>query len=94
MIFDWVYGLDLVVFYPMTFIVVAGAAEFGNRIGIRVRRVNATNADVSTIVAAFLGLLALLIAFSFSMAEVALRQTSATWSCRRPTRSAAPPILP
>jgi hypothetical protein len=35
MIFEWVYGLDMVVLYPVTMILVAGCAEFGNRFGLR-----------------------------------------------------------
>jgi hypothetical protein len=68
-IFDWLYGLDMLVLYPVTLILVAGAAELGNRIGLRLRETRTANTDVATIAAALLGLLALLIAFSFSMAE-------------------------
>lgn len=69
MVFDWLYGLDMLVLYPVTLILVAGSAELGNRIGLRFRETKTTNAEVATIAAALLGLLALLIAFSFSMAE-------------------------
>jgi hypothetical protein len=48
-------------------ILVAGYAEFGNWFGLRFHKT--TTNDVSTIVAAFLGLLALLVSFSFAMAE-------------------------
>jgi hypothetical protein len=69
MIFDWFYGLDLAILYPMTIVLIAGSAELGNWFGLRFRRAYTENADVSTLAAASLGLLALLIAFSFSMAE-------------------------
>jgi hypothetical protein len=63
------YGLSILVLYPITAALIEGAAEIGNRIGLRFHAANAENADVSTVTAATLGLLALLIAFSFSMAE-------------------------
>jgi Protein of unknown function (DUF4239) len=69
MVFEWLYGLDILVFCPVTIILVAGSAELGNWIGLRFRQANSANTDFNTVVAAVLGLLALLIAFSFSMAE-------------------------
>jgi hypothetical protein len=68
MIFDWFYGFDMAILYPMTIVLVAASAEIGNWLGLRVRRAHTENADVGTLAAASLGLLALLIAFSFSMA--------------------------
>jgi hypothetical protein len=68
-IFDWFYELDMWILYPVTIILIAGAAEFGNWIGLRFRSTGHENADVGTLAAASLGLLALLVAFSFSMAE-------------------------
>jgi hypothetical protein len=68
-IFEWMYGLDMLVFYPATIILVAGSAELGNWIGLRFRKADTADTDFGTLVAAVLGLLALLIAFSFSMAE-------------------------
>jgi hypothetical protein len=68
-IFDWFYGLDMQVLYPVTIILIAGAAELGNWIGLRFHVARTENADVGTLAGASLGLLALLIAFSFSMAE-------------------------
>jgi hypothetical protein len=68
-IFDWLYGLDLVILCPLTIVLIAGSAEIGNWFGLRSCRANTDNADVGTLAAAALGLLALLIAFSFSMAE-------------------------
>src|ERR1700722_2980666 len=57
------------VLYPVTIILIAGAAELGNWIGLRFHAARTENADVGTLAGASLGLLALLIAFSFSMAE-------------------------
>ncbi len=54
--------------YPATIILIAGAAEFGNWIGRRNRAAEARGDDFGTLTAAALGLLALLIAFSFSIA--------------------------
>jgi hypothetical protein len=68
-IFDWLYGLDLAVLCPLTILLIAGSAEIGNWFGLRAHRANTDNTDVGTLAAASLGLLALLIAFSFSMAE-------------------------
>jgi hypothetical protein len=67
--FAWFYGLDLEVLYPITIILIAGSAELGNWIGLRYHVARTENADVGTLAGASLGLLALLIAFSFSMAE-------------------------
>ena len=69
MIFDWYYELDMEVLYPVTIILIAGAAELGNLISLRFHAARSENADVGTLAGAALGLLALLIAFSFSMAE-------------------------
>jgi hypothetical protein len=69
MIFEWVYGLDMVVLYHVTMILVAGCAEFGNWFGLRFHKTKTTTNDLCTIVAAFLGLLALPVSFSFAMAE-------------------------
>ena len=40
--FDWFYGLDMPVLYPLTIILIVGAAELGNWIGLRLRRWNRT----------------------------------------------------
>src|SRR6516225_11508640 len=66
--FDQLYGLDLTVLYPATMILIAGAAALGAWIGRRVRRGATERADISTLTGAALGLLALLLAFSFSLA--------------------------
>ena len=69
MTFDWFYGLAIWLLYPVTIVLIAGAAELGNQIGLRFLAARTANADVGTLAGASLGLLALLIAFSFSMAE-------------------------
>jgi len=69
MISEWFYGFDMPVLCLITIILVEGAAELGNRIGLRQRAADDRNVDVSTLAGASLGLLALLIAFSFSTAE-------------------------
>jgi hypothetical protein len=66
--FEWFYRFDLLALYAAAIILIAGGAEFGNWIGLRSFRAGAEKADVSTLASAALGLLALLIAFSFSMA--------------------------
>ncbi len=66
--FDRLYELDLTLFYAATLILIAGAAEFGAWIGRRIRGGAAGGADISTLTGAALGLLALLLAFSFSLA--------------------------
>jgi hypothetical protein len=67
--FDWFYGLDLLVLCPVTIVLIAGAAELGNRIGLRLHSAKTEHNDVGTLAGAALGLLALLIAFSFTMAD-------------------------
>jgi hypothetical protein len=61
------YQSDLLVLYPLTLILIAGAAEFGAWIGQRSRRGATDGADFSTLTGAALGLVALLLAFSFSL---------------------------
>jgi len=67
-IFEWLYQLNLVVLYPLTIILIAGGAELGNWIGRRFRRTKPAGATIGTLTGAALGLLALLLAFSFSIA--------------------------
>jgi hypothetical protein len=66
---EWFYGLDMSMLCLMTIILVVGAVDLGNRAGLRHRATDDRNVDVSTLAGASLGLLALLGAFSFSMAE-------------------------
>ncbi len=66
--FDRLYELDLAILYPVTIILIAGAAALGAWIGRRVRGGATEGADISTLTGAALGLVALLLAFSFSLA--------------------------
>jgi hypothetical protein len=68
-VLDWFFGLDVSILGPLIVILIAGAAELGDQIGLRVHATQTENADVSTLAGAALGLLALLVAFNFSMAE-------------------------
>ena len=64
--FDWLYDADLFVLYPMAIILIVGASEFGAWLARRGPASKQT--DVSTLTGAALGLLALLLGFSFSLA--------------------------
>ena len=65
-VLDWIYEADLLVLYPVTIVLITGAAEIGAWLG---RRGNANKeTDISTLTGAALGLLALLLGFSFSLA--------------------------
>ena len=66
MIAEWFYGLGMAVLYPVTIALIAGASEFGNWFGRRSRQ--SMGSEVGTLTGAALGLLALLLAFSFSIA--------------------------
>jgi hypothetical protein len=65
---DWFYKLDISLIYAVTIVLIAGAAEFGTWAGLRRYEARGDNSDINTLASAALGLLALLIAFSFSMA--------------------------
>lgn len=69
MSWEWLNGLDIRALFPITVVLIETMAEIGNRIGLRFHMAKAENADVGTLAAASLGLLALLVAFSISMAE-------------------------
>jgi len=62
------YALHFTILYPATILLIAGAAEIGNRIGRRSRAADNGGSDIGTLTGAALGLLALLLAFSFSLA--------------------------
>ena len=49
-------------------VLIAGAGELGNLVGRRFRKAHADGGDIGTLTGAALGLLALLLAFSFSIA--------------------------
>src|SRR5580704_3175283 len=61
------YQSDLLVLYPLTFVLIAGAAEVGAWIGQRSRGGATSGSDIGTLTSAALGLVALLLAFSFSL---------------------------
>ena len=65
---NWLYEADFAVLYPLTIVLIAGAAEVGAWIAWRSRSVADDASDIGTLTGAALGLLALLLAFSFSLA--------------------------
>jgi hypothetical protein len=65
---EWLYGLSMAILYPAAAILIAGATELGNRIGLRQRAAHAEGADLGTLTGAALGILGLLLAFSVSIA--------------------------
>ena len=65
---DRLYYLDLVVLYPALIILIAGAGELGAWLDRRIRVGASGESDINTLAGAALGLLALLLAFSFSLA--------------------------
>jgi hypothetical protein len=66
--FDRLYETDFAVLYPMTIVLITGAAEVGAWLGGRSRRDAEEIPETGTLTGAALGLLALLLAFSFSLA--------------------------
>lgn len=68
MFLSWLYDLDASILYPIIAVLVASAGEAGNRIGLRHSNTRVDGAYIGTVTGAALGLLALLLAFSFSMA--------------------------
>lgn len=65
---DRLYDADLSLLYPATIILIVAAAWFGAWIGRRSRMGASGASDTATLTGAALGLLALLLAFSFSLA--------------------------
>jgi uncharacterized protein YacL len=65
---DWFYKLDISVIYAAAIVLIAGAAEFGTWTGLRHSESRVDKSEIHRLAFASLGLLALLIAFSFSMA--------------------------
>lgn len=68
MFLEWLNDVTLAVLCPIAIVLIAGAAEIGNRIGLRSRGAETEAPDIGTLTGAALGLLALLLAFSFSIA--------------------------
>jgi hypothetical protein len=60
--------IPLEILYPAVIILIAAAGELGHVLGLRFRRLEPGVADLSTLTGAAIGLLALLLAFSFSLA--------------------------
>jgi hypothetical protein len=66
--FESLYELNFTVLYAGIIILIAAAAELGHHTGLRFRTADPESADLGTLAGAALGLLALLLAFSFSIA--------------------------
>lgn len=66
--FDSAYGLSAAILYPATVVLISAAGEIGNRAGLRHRGTSERTDDIGILTGAALGLLALLLAFSFSIA--------------------------
>ena len=64
----WLYELSPAVLYPVTVLLVAGAAELGMLFGKRFPREEAGSPHIGTLTGAAIGLVGLLLAFSFSIA--------------------------
>jgi hypothetical protein len=62
------YQIPPAIFYPAVIILIGTAGELGHVLGLRLRRLEPGVADLSTLTGAAIGLLALLLAFSFSLA--------------------------
>lgn len=65
---EWIYDLDFTVLYLLIVALSVGAASLGTWYGIRSHRRGAKQEDLGMLAGATLGLLALLLAFSFSLA--------------------------
>lgn len=66
--FEWLYGLSAAILYPATVVLISSAGEIGNWAGLRQRGNSERTDDIGTLTGAALGLLALLLAFTFSIA--------------------------
>lgn len=65
---DWLYDADMTTHFLVTVVLIGGAAELGAWLGRRVRGADNDRTDIGTLTGAALGLLALLLGFSFSLA--------------------------
>ena len=66
------YEVGSAFLYPAIILMIVGSAELGNWLGLRNHRMRANSGDIGTLTGAALGLLALLLAFCFSIAREAL----------------------
>lgn len=66
--FDHAYGLSAAILYPTMVVLISAAGEIGNRAGLRHRGNSERTDDIGILTGAALGLLALLLAFTFSIA--------------------------
>ena len=97
---DRLYDSNLIVLYIATFILIAGAAGIGAWIGRQPREAAKGGADFGTLAGAALGLLALLLGFSFSLAlsryevrrSLVLEEANAIGSTANPPRLSLPGI--
>lgn len=65
---EWIYDLDFLLLYPLLVALSLGAAACGTWCGSRAQRRQAGQEDLGMLAGAALGLLALFLAFSFSLA--------------------------
>jgi hypothetical protein len=65
---DWLDDVDMAILFLATLVLIVGAAELAAWLGRRVRGGGNDRTDIGTLTGAALGLLALLLAFSFSLA--------------------------
>jgi hypothetical protein len=65
---EHLHQISLPILYLLLIVLIAGTAEIGHRVGLRLRRSDLDHPDLGTLTGAVLGLLALLLAFSFSIA--------------------------
>jgi hypothetical protein len=65
---NWLYEGDLTILYPAAVILITGTAGLGTFVGRRFHTAPRSEGPISTLTGASLGMLALLLAFSFSLA--------------------------
>lgn len=66
--FEWLYGVDVWVLYPAIVLLIVASGALGNGLGLWFRQHDLQTADIGILAGAALGLLALLLAFTFSIA--------------------------
>lgn len=65
---DWLNELNFAVLYPATLLAIVATGELGNWIGRRTHKGGARDSDIGTLTGASIGLVGLLLAFTFSIA--------------------------